>query len=124
MSASPSIISGDQQRLDIIKRSNDLWILELSVGFETNLKNNRNAKNLRYNTLIQCLKTTYGKVKFINLSLGAVGIYSKSQDIFSDLLSNLEVDEAHSSYVLSKISTYYLLCLRDTDWTDLPLLSW
>ena len=69
------------------------------------------------------------KVKFINLSLGAIGIYSKSQDT-SDLLSDLEVDKVHWSYLLSKISnvcirtTYYLFCLRDKDWTDPSLLSW
>ena len=56
----------------IIKRNSNLWILELSIGFETNLEKNRNAKNLIYNTLIQCLKGTYRKVKFINLSLGAI----------------------------------------------------
>ena len=85
MLASPGIISGDEQRPDmIIKRNNDLWI---SVGFETNLEKNRNAKNLRYNTLIQRLKTTYRKVKFINLSLGAIGVYSKAQHTLSDLLS-------------------------------------
>ena len=56
----------------IIKRNNDLWILRLSVGFETNLENNKNAKNLRYNTLTQRLKTTYREIKFNNLSLGGV----------------------------------------------------
>ena len=132
MFASPSIISSDEQRPDtIIKRYNNLWILELSAGFETNLEKIRNAKNLRYNTLIQRLKTTYRKVKFINLSLGAIGVDFKSQDTFSDLLSDLEVDKVHSSYVLSKISNicirriYYLFCLRDKAcWTDPPLLSW
>ena len=114
----------------IIKRNNDLWILELSVGFETNLEKNRNAKNLGYNIMVQCLKTTYRKVKFINLSLGAIGVYSKSYGTFSDLLSDLEVDKAHSSYVLSKIldfciqTTYYLFYLREKDWTDPLLLLW
>ena len=109
MFASPGIISGDEQRPDmIIKRNNDLWI---SAGFETNLEKNRNAKNLRYNTLIKRLKTTYSEVKFINLSLGAIGVYSKSQDTFSDLLPDLEVDKAHSSYVSSKISN---VCIRTT----------
>ena len=59
MFASPSIISDNKQRpAMIIKRNNDLWILELSVGFETNLEKNINANNLRHNTLIQRLKTT------------------------------------------------------------------
>ena len=131
MFASSSIISGDKQRpAMIIKRNNDLWILELLVGFETNLEKNINANNLRYNTLIQRLKTKCRKVKFINLSLGAISAYSKSQDTFSDLLSDLEVDKAHSSYVFSKISnaciptTYYLFCFSDKDWTDPPLLSY
>ena len=87
----------------IIKRNNDLWILRLSVGFETNLENNKHAKNFRYNTLTQRLKTTYRKVKFNNLSLGGFGVYSKSQGTFSDFLSDLEFHKAHSSYVLSKI---------------------
>ena len=128
MFASPNIISGYEQRPDtVIKRNNNLWILELSVGFETNLEKNRNAKNLRYNTLIQRLKRTYRKVKFINLSLGAIGFYSKSQDTFSNLFSDLEVDKAHSRYVLSKISNvciktmYYLFFFKGEDWTD-PLL--
>ena len=69
MFASPSIISWDEQRPDmIIKRNNELWILEFSFGFESNLEKNRNTKNLRYNTLIQRLKTTYRKVKFIILA--------------------------------------------------------
>ena len=105
MFASLNIISGYEQRPDmIIKINNNLWILELSVSFETNLEKNRNEKNLRQNTLIQRLKTTYRKIKFINLSLGAIGFYSKSQDTFSNLFSELEDDKAHSSYVLSKIS--------------------
>ena len=112
MFASPSILSGDEQRPDmIIKRNNNLWILELSNEFETNLEKNRNARNLRYNALIQRFKTTFRKIKFINLSLGAIGIYSKSKDTFLDLLSSLEVDKEHSSYVLPKISN---VCIRTT----------
>ena len=84
----------------IIKRNNDLWILRFSVGFETNLENNKNAKTLRYNTLTQRLKTTYGQVKFNNLSLGGFGVYSKSQGTFLDFLSDLEFHKAHSSYVM------------------------
>ena len=52
----------------IIKRNNNLWILELSVGFETNLEKNRNAKNLRYNTLIQRLKKRIGKLNLLILA--------------------------------------------------------
>ena len=111
MFASPGIISGDEQRPDmIIKRNNDLWI---SVGFETNLEKNRNAKNLRYNTLIQRLKTTYRKVKFINLSLGAIGVYSKSQDTFSDLLSTYKLKKSTQAmcYQKHQISVYKQLII-------------
>ena len=46
---SPSIITGDQKRPDLIIRKNDiLWILELSVGFETNIEKKRlNKENLK-----------------------------------------------------------------------------
>ena len=53
----PSIITGDEQRSDfaIVKSDNLLLLLlELTVGFETNIKKNFNHKAKRYQQLLTC----------------------------------------------------------------------
>ena len=92
MFSSPYIIFGDDQRFSMIARiNNNFWILELSVGFETNLINNTNAKNVRYtdrNFLTGRLKTPY---------------INKSEYSHLQLFSDLKVDKGHSNYVLPNI---------------------
>ena len=50
----PSVITGDDHRPDllILTKDNCLYILELTVGYETNLRNNINRKHLKYEKLI------------------------------------------------------------------------
>ena len=51
----PSIITGDEQRSDFaIVKSDNLLLLELTVGFETNIKKNFNHKAKRYQQLLTC----------------------------------------------------------------------
>ena len=51
----PSIITGDEQRPDFaIVKSDNLLLLELTVGFETNIKKNFNHKAKRYQQLFTC----------------------------------------------------------------------
>ena len=51
----PSIITGDEQRSDFaIVKSDNLLLLELTVGFETNIKKNFNHKAKSYQQLLTC----------------------------------------------------------------------
>ena len=71
---SPSATTGDEHRPDIvIKHENYLWLLELTVGFETNIMKNFDRKK-RYENLISELKKNYRKVSYVNLSMGAAGV--------------------------------------------------
>ena len=88
---------------------------------------------MRYNEgngLIDRLKLCYSDVKYINLSLGAIGVYCKSEYNLLDMFADLQVDKVQSDYVLTKISnvcirsTYYLFCLRDKVWTEPQLMAW
>ena len=75
---SPSIITGEDKRPDIvIRKGKSLYILELTVGFETNIEKNSNRKNDSYKNKISELSSMYN-IKFINLSMGAIGIIGKS----------------------------------------------
>ena len=52
---SPYALTGDILRPDLLLVIPDkcLYILELTVGFETNLRNNSQRKQLKYRTLIR-----------------------------------------------------------------------
>ena len=49
----PSIITGDEQQSDFaIVKSDNLLLFELTVGFKTNIKKNRDRKAKRYQQLL------------------------------------------------------------------------
>ena len=62
----PSIVTGDKYRPDLLLTTKDncLYILELTVGYETNLQNN-----------IKEQKKHFKSVEFINLSISALGVF-------------------------------------------------
>ena len=68
---SPSIITGDDYRPDLLITTSDkrLYIVELTVGYESNLENNVNRKKTKYKDLIKQLDTNFSTVKFVNLSM-------------------------------------------------------
>ena len=57
-------------------------ILELTVGFETNLRRNSERMFKNYKDLIIGLNDTHN-VKLVNLSMGAIGMDSNVQNILS-----------------------------------------
>ena len=74
---SPSIITGDQLRPDIVitdASSDSIFVVELNAGFETRVWDNAVRKSNHYKDLCNQLKNHYSYVKFINLSMGAIGV--------------------------------------------------
>ena len=73
---SPSVITGDTLRPDLLLETTDkiLHILELTIGFETNVKCNAERKEAKHSTLVKNLRKYYQDVKFIHLSLSCLGI--------------------------------------------------
>ena len=84
---SPCTITGQDHRLDllVVKRSK-LYVLELKVGFETNIVINSERKQRKYAELIKCLESSYEKVSFVNVSIGTIGVFGKSCDSFTSML--------------------------------------
>ena len=124
-------ITGDSLRPDLIliSKNNDLYILELTIGFETNIKSNSDRKASKYNSLHQELGSKYKEIKFINLSLGALGTVGSSSESFINLLKCLEVSQPIQRSILSKMinitirCTYFIFCRRNKPWTDPDLLA-
>ena len=128
---SPSIISGNRYRPDLIIKfqQTKLLILELTVGYETNLKVNFDRKQEKYITLIDELNKTYD-VNYVNLSMGSIGtIYKNSSNIKREFIETglLENDYNHLIAKIIEICircSYYIFCMRGKEWEKTELLGW
>ena len=110
--------------------NNILYIIELTVGFETNIDNNASRKYEKYRNLIQELSSNYHKVKFINISISLLGIFVNSCDAYIQMYKDLNCEEQHLKYILKKLitimirTTYYIFCMRNKPWTNPELLTY
>ena len=127
---SPCIITGDQLRPDMLLSigKTTLYMIELTVGFETNLNSNAERKHEKYHRLTRDLSSDFHNIKFINLSLSALGIFGKSCEPFIDTCKELEFDKQHTDFIVRKLSTiiirstYYIFCMRNKPWTNPDLI--
>ena len=127
----PSVLTGDNLRPDLLLAIENecLYILELTVGFESNLQVNANRKRQKYLDLIEEQKTNYDKVKFINLSLSTLGVFSRSAENFDEMLRSLKLDAQYSKYIKKKIvnmcirTSYYIFCTRNKEWDNPKLMT-
>ena len=128
---SPCLITGDSLRPDLLLLTEDstLYIIELTLGFETNMQANSIRKANKYTTLIKDLSSTYSKVTFINLSMSALGVMGSSCDSFLSLLQDLHFDKLMQKRIVMKTiniairSSYYIFCQRNKPWNSPELLN-
>ena len=112
---SQSIISGEDKRPEIIiVERYTVYIFELTIIFETNISTNSERKMNNYSQLLEDLKSRCKKVKFINLSMGAIGIYGDTCFNLKSVLKRLGLNENEISYLLRKL---YNICIRATYFT-------
>ena len=128
---SPSILTGDTYRPDMaVVRDNVVYILELTVGFETNIQKNSSRKRMKYTDLLCDLSHKFKDVKFTNLSMGSAGIIGSDDFTLGTMLASLGLDTKETSYLIKKISSvvirssYYIFCKRNKEWEQPELLSW
>ena len=127
----PSIVTGDKYRPDLLLTTKDncLYILELTVGYETNLRNNIKRKQEKYKVVIKEQKKQFKSVEFINLSISALGVFDKESSAFLKMLNRLDFGETQTKYCIKKMinicirSTYYIFCCRNKEWTNPDLMK-
>ena len=128
---SPSIITGDIYRPDLLVITPDesLYVVELTVGFETNLRNNVDRKHAKYKDLLEDLKKHFTSVKFINISVSSLGVLDKECSTFLKMLDTLGLGKKDQQFCTRKMmsiairTTYYIFCCRNKEWTNPKLLS-
>ncbi len=129
---SPAVLTGNDMRPDLLIRLENkcIYILELTVGFESNLLINATRKRQKYEELINEQHKYYEKVKFVNLSISSLGIFSHSSLSFIEMLKDLNFDDKCRKYFVRKIintcirSSYYVFCKRNNEWDNPQLTSY
>ncbi len=128
---SPSIITGDTYRPDmLLLPSNEIiYIIELTVGFESNLRKNTERKKLKYKELVREQNKHFNSVKFVNLSMSALGDFSKECSTFIEMLNDLGFNKSQKDYCIRRMTTiairttYYIFCCRKKEWINPELLT-
>ena len=128
---SPFIITGEQFRPDMLlsTANNILYIIELTVCFETNIDNNASRKYEKYHSLKQELSSNYYEVKFINVSISLPGIFWNSCDAYIKIYKDIDFDKKDLKYILKKLITIiirtacYVFCMRNKPRTNRELLT-
>ena len=94
---SPPVITGDNLRPDLLLtlKYTCLYILELTVGFETNLSINAARKTNKYQDLTVNLRQQYNDFKLISLSISTLGITSSLPIAFIEILKEIKVENVH-----------------------------
>ena len=129
---SSTVLTGDKLRPDLLitLQNKCIYILELTIGYESNLQNNATRKRQKYENLIKEQQKHYEKVKFVNLSISSLGVFSESSLGFIEMLKDLKFDEKCRKYFVRKIintcirSSYYIFCMRNKEWNSPKLLSY
>ena len=107
-----------------------VYLLELTVGFESNIKVNSERKAAKYHPLFTNLRTEYTNINFVNLSMSALGIYGTSSDTFLQMLKDLNFNQNLTHQIIMKASniaircTYYIYCRRNKQWSNPELLQY
>ena len=87
--------------------------------FIIKIQNNSNRKAAKYSSLLSELSSSYSKVTFINLSMGAIGTMGSSCTSFFSLLNELSFDKTIQKRVIMKAKTisirssYFIFCQRN-----------
>ena len=88
----PSIIAGVEVRPDMIIVNTTIRgidVIELTIGFETNITKNCTRKTAHYRELCHVLKQRYNAVEYFNLSMGAIGVFGSECKKNYDFLGNV-----------------------------------
>ena len=111
------------------KRSNKLSLLLLllvTVGFEFN---NAVRKKEKYVNLINEISTNYRCVRFVNLSMSSLGVFSDECSTFLDMMNDIGIDKKQLRYIIKKMiniairATYCMFCCRNRNWDSPDLMQ-
>ena len=93
--------------------------------------NNNNAmrRKEKYLNLIKEMSRNYRCVKFVNLSMSSLGVFSNECSMFLDVMNDIGIDKKQQPYIIKKMitiairATYYIFCCRNRNWDSPDLMQ-
>ena len=99
----------------LLQTSNEcLYIVELTVGFESNLQKNSERKEGKYAQLIREQSEHFKSVKVVNISMSCLGVFAKECSTFMEILNDLGFEHSYKKYCINN---------KNKDWSDPELLT-
>ena len=92
-----------------------LYVLELTVGFESNLNKNAVRKKEKYLNMINEMSRNYRCVRFVNLSMSSLGVFSDECSTFLDMMNDISIDKKQQLYIIKKMINI-AICCRNRNW--------
>ena len=78
-------------------------VLEWTVGLESNLTNNAVREKAKYLNLIKEMSRNYKCVKFVNLSMSSLGVFSHKCPAFLHMMNDIGIDKKQQHNIIKKI---------------------
>ena len=105
----------------VIFKESLVFVLELTVAYETNIKLNAKRKANIYAKMLRSLKNKYTEKFFINLSMGFLAIGGVDSNNTS-MLTALAFSKQEFSFLIKNVScsiqgTHYIFCMRSKAWS-------
>ena len=86
-------------------------------------------KKEKYLNLINEMSRNYRCVRFVNLSMTSLGIFSDECSTFLDMMNDIAIDKKQQRYKIKKMiniairATYYIFCCRNRNWDSPDLMQ-
>ena len=118
----------DEQRPDMLLERTDgelrsLTVIELTAGFETNLKTNAERKDRRYKDLVTQLQNDFETVRFVNLSMSCMGFFWNTSEDLDNVMKEFGMTDTVRKFNFKRMceiairTSYFILCRRNMEWT-------
>ena len=125
----PSVITGAENCPDMIvaQKESTIFVLELTVGFKTNIDLNTKRKGNQYKEMLKSLENKFEKVNFINLSMGGLVVAGFHSNVTS-MLKALGFQQQEIARLIKNTmgccirEMYYVFCMTNKAWSQPSLL--
>ena len=86
-------------------------------------------KKEKYLNLIKEMSWNYRCVRFVNLPMSSLSVFSDECSMFLDMMNDIGIDKKQQRYIIKKMiniairATYYIFCCRNRNWDSTDLMQ-
>ena len=86
-------------------------------------------KENKFLHLINEMSRNYRCVKFVELSMSSLGVFSNECSMFLVMMNDIGTDKKQQPYIIKKMiniairATYYIFCYRNRNWDSPDLMQ-